>query len=64
MTWEARCVGVGDIQQVQTGSGEGVSQLVREDIPVRFGSPEPCESSYPEANELIIIQRLLIVPSI
>lgn len=25
------------MQQVQAGSGEGASQLVREDIPARFG---------------------------
>lgn len=40
------------------------SPLIWEDILPFWGSSEPCESSYPEANELVTIQRLLIFPSI
>lgn len=43
--------------------GQVASWSGRTSLPI-WGSSEPCESSYPEANELVIIQRLLIFPGI
>lgn len=40
--------------------GEDVASLSEKTSLPIWGSPQPCESCYLEANELVIIQRLLI----